>query len=120
MKLSEQLFQALFEDQEPLELEFADDADRVQLRIGQQVEVRTKEGEFLAIGYISELNQDTGFARVVDNGSGTDNHIDVDPDLYDMWLVGDDVEPEIKDDPKSRDSKSTMGQRGSYTTGKMK
>lgn len=118
---SEQLYQAMFEDQEPRELEFPGEADRTLLRVGQQVEVRTKDGEFIAIGHISELDQDTGFARVVDNSSGTDLNVDVDPELYDVWLTGDGAdEPETKDDSRAGRNSLSVNPRkpGAYTGGK--
>lgn len=119
---SEQLYRALFEeDQEPQELEFPDEADRTLLRVGQQVEVRTKEGEFIAVGHISELDKDTGYARVVDNSSGTDLNVDVDPEFYDMWLTGEGAdEPERKDDPRGGKNSLSVNPRkpGAYTGGR--
>ena len=71
--------------------EVPEGASRVPLAVGQQVEVRTKKGDLIATGYISELNTETRVARVIDRGSGTDLQLDVTPDLYDIWLM--DPEP---------------------------
>ena len=71
--------------------EVPEGASRVPLAVGQQVEVRTKKGDLIATGYISELNTETRVARVIDRGSGTDLQLDVTPDLYDIWLM--DQEP---------------------------
>lgn len=69
------------------ETEAPEGATRVPLAVGQQVEVRTRRtGELIATGYISELDTETRVARVIDRGSGTDLQLDVDPDMYDIWL----------------------------------
>lgn len=60
--------------------------DRVILALGQDVEVRTTEGQLVVAGTIQELNQETGSVRVVDRSSGTDNQVDVDPELYEIWV----------------------------------
>lgn len=67
-------------------------AEKVPLMLGQRVEVRSRStGAVTATGYIQELNQETNTARVMDQGSGSDNAIDVDLDLYELWVS----EPEI-------------------------
>lgn len=61
--------------------------ERVPLAVGQKVEVRTPEGQLIVGGVIHELSVETGSVRVVDAMSGTDHQVDVDPDLYEVWVM---------------------------------
>lgn len=62
-------------------------ADVVRLQLGQNVEVRTRSGSLVAVGCIMELNVETGVVRVADRESGSDMQVDVDTDLYDVWVI---------------------------------
>lgn len=61
--------------------------ERVALSPGQTVEVRTRRGDVVASGTIQEVNRLTRTVRVTDSGSGADLQIDVNPDVYDVWVI---------------------------------
>lgn len=62
-------------------------AEVVRLQLGQSVEVRTRSGSLVAVGSIMELNVETGVVRVADRESGSDMQVDVDTQLYDVWVL---------------------------------
>jgi hypothetical protein len=83
MSLAEQLDKALQEPEDKVPRE----GERVRLGIGQFVEVRTREGDLVITGTIQELSPVTHTIRVADTGSGADVQVDVDPDVYDIWVT---------------------------------
>lgn len=106
MKLSEQLADAV------------QGAEKVPLRVGQRVEVRTHDGELVATGCIQELDPKTKVVRVTDQGSGADLQIDVDPDLYEIW-VKDLPVPGSAPSPSKQPAFAVSGSKpGAFTIGK--
>ena len=110
MRLAEELADAMEDDDV--------DGDRVALGIGQRVEVRTKRGELVAVGQIQELAMATHTIRIADRDSGSDMQLDVDPDVYDVWVVSLDV---VGDAP-TPGVRPTLGVKpsrpGAYTGGR--
>jgi hypothetical protein len=81
--LAKQLAEAVREPEE----ETSEDSERVRLDLGQFVEVWTRSGKLVITGTIQELSPRTRTVRVADTGSGTDVQIDVDPDMYEVWVM---------------------------------
>jgi hypothetical protein len=69
-----------------------EEGERVPLYLGQAVVVRTKAGERVIEGHIEEMLPETGVVRVRDRSAGTDVQVDLDPEVYDLWIK--EVEPE--------------------------
>lgn len=107
------------------EQEVPEGASRVQLAVGQHVEVRTREGDgrrggdLIATGYISELNTETRVVRIVDRGSGTDLQIDADPEMYDIWLQDREVTGKAPTPAKKPRSSANPRRPGAYVGGQI-
>jgi len=112
--LAEQLDRAM---QEP-ESETSEDTERVRLGIGQFVEVRTREGELVITGTIKELSPLTRTVRIADTGSGSDVQIDVDPQLYDIWVKDWDVVGDAPTPSKQPGFNARGSTPGVFTLGK--
>jgi len=61
-------------------------AEKIALTPGQLVTVRTRHGKKLAQGRIVEVDEFLGIVRVTDDSSGADLQIDVNPELYEIWV----------------------------------
>lgn len=125
--ISDRFRRALHEDEETSgqmdassDNEAPEGSSRVPLAVGQQVEVRTKRGDLVASGYISELNAETRVARVIDRGSGTDLQLDVSPEMYDIWLM--DQEPTGQAPTSAKQPRLSVHSKlpGAYVGGRFK
>ena len=88
------------------------------LGIGQHVEIRTKAGELVAVGDITELSPETMTVTVMDRASGSDLGIQVDPNLYDIWVREYDAPGDAPTPAKKPKLSVNPRQPGAYTGGR--
>lgn len=82
MSFSQQLQEAMEEE----------GGDRVALRPGMKVEVRRQiDNDLIVAGFIEAVIPATRTVRVRDRKSGTDLHVDVDVDRYDVYVLDQDI-----------------------------
>lgn len=126
MSLARELLEAL-DDEKPEgtsgEIDQGEDHDiaregeRIPLATGQQVEIRTKLGALVATGYIAELSQETNTVRVRDQGSGADLFIDVNLDLYEVWVREVEIPGDAPTPAKQPKLSGNPRKPGAYTGG---
>lgn len=93
---------------------------RVPLGVGQNVEVRTKSGELVAVGSVQELVPKIRAVRIADQQSGSDLQIELDPEMYDVWVV---PTPVVGDAPTPTESPGLSvnpHRPGAYTGGRFR
>lgn len=69
------------------ELESAVGSGEVQIRIGHCVVVMTHDGHRVGEGSVESISDDGKYVRVRDKSAGSDLQIDVDPSLYELWVL---------------------------------
>ena len=76
MKLSQQLYESTLQKK----------ANKIVLKPGYLATVKTKNGQIVVKGRITEIDKNLGVVRITDASSGTSVQIDVDIDRYDIWI----------------------------------
>lgn len=71
----------------PWSKQLSEAMEKVVLHPGLRVKVKTKAGELVTQGDITDVDVDVGFVRIANTEDGADLRVDVDPKHYVIWVI---------------------------------